>query len=141
MGWGGGSWRRRGVVFGTGCYVRAFQTLETWYWPRFPEGVSKETLRLVRLLNTSLYCVRNKSSLFVWSQVFNQTACALSWALGNLLHLPAAPVPAPPACSHFLLLPPPGFGHLQLAPIHASGLLALNLSKCTPLGLAPGFQL
>ena len=97
LGWGGG-WGRSGVFFSTGCYVRAFQTLETWYWPLFPEGVSKETLRLVSLLNTSLYCVRNKSSLLVWSQAFNQTACALSWAPGNLLnqllsqcllHLPA----------------------------------------------------
>lgn len=46
-------WRKvlvGGSYFGTGCYVRTLQTLETWYWPLTAEEVGKETLRLVSLL-------------------------------------------------------------------------------------------
>lgn len=38
--------------------------------------------------------------LFVWSLVFNQTACPLSWTLGNLPSQPAVPVPAPVQTAH-----------------------------------------
>ena len=31
-----------GGSFSTECYVRAFQTFETWYWPLFPEGWVKK---------------------------------------------------------------------------------------------------
>ena len=78
-------------------------------------------MKLVRLLlNTSFYCMRNKSLLFVRSLVFNQTACPLSWVLGNLPSQPVFPVPAPVQTAHT-------FSSCRLHRLDIASLLPVNL--------------